>query len=102
MGLGLSASALTEVETFACVESVLLDWIEARILAGARATPSIRYTAQSAFWAPYAGEYQLRRTMLELAGRHLLTADRIGAELETIRKDARAIVGRRHYRADLP
>jgi hypothetical protein len=35
LGLGLQAPTLTEVETFACVEPLLLDWAEAHLLDGA-------------------------------------------------------------------
>jgi hypothetical protein len=94
IGLGLPAPVLTEVETFACVESLLLDWIEARILDGAiNDALEVTIGRKASFWALYAGEYQLRWTLLELAGQLLLTADRIGAELQITRKDARAILG---------
>jgi hypothetical protein len=94
IGLGLPAPVLTEVETFACVESLLLEWIEARILDGTISDAlDVTTRRKASFWALYAGEYQLRWTLLELAGQLLLTADRIAAELQTTRKDARAILG---------
>ena len=35
LGLGLQVPTLTDVETFACVESLLLGWAEAHLLDGA-------------------------------------------------------------------
>ena len=94
IGLGLPAPVLMEVETFACVEFLLLEWIEARILDGASTDAlDVAIRRKASFWALYAGEYQLRWTMLELAGQLLLATDRIGAELQATRKDARAILG---------
>jgi hypothetical protein len=93
LGLGLHAPALTDVETFACVESLLLDWVEARILDGAVTDALAMATRRKAsFWSLYAGEYQLQWTLLELAAQLLLAAERIEAERKIVRKDARAIM----------
>src|SRR5712691_1998396 len=93
LGMGLHVPALTDVETFACVEALLLDWIEAHILDGAAATAlDVATRRKASFWSLHAGEYQLRWTLLELAAQLLLAAGRIEAELRTMRKDARAII----------
>ena len=93
LGLGLQAPTLTDVETFACVESLLLDWAEAHLLDGAisDALDLIR-RRKTSFWSLYTGEYQLRWTLLELAAQLLLTADRVETELKIVRKDAKAMV----------
>jgi hypothetical protein len=93
LGLGLHAPALKEVETVTCVESLLLDWVETRIQDG-DITPALEIATRrkTSFWSLYAGEYQLRWTLLELAAQLLLAADRITAELKTVRRDARAII----------
>ena len=81
------------METFACVESLLLDWVEARILDGAITDAfDVATRRKASFWSLYAGEYQLRWTLLELAAQLLLAADRIEAELKTMRKDAKAMI----------
>ena len=60
LGLGLHAATLTEVETFACVESLLLDWVEAQILDGAITDVLPLITRRkTSFWSLYVGEYQL-------------------------------------------
>ncbi len=93
LGLGLQAPTLTDVETFACVESLLLEWAEARLLDGAmRDALDLITRRKASFWSLYTGEYQLRWTLLELAAQLLLTADRIATELTSVRKDARAMV----------
>jgi hypothetical protein len=93
LGLGLQAPTLTDVETFACVESLLLEWAEAQLLDGALPDALDLITRRkTSFWSLYTGEYQLRWTLLELAAQLLLTADRIATELKSVRKDARAMV----------
>ena len=83
LGLGLHAPALTEVETFACVESLLLDWVEAHILDGdVTAALEVATRRKASFWSLYAGEYQLRWTLLELAAQLLLAADRIDSRTQ--------------------
>jgi hypothetical protein len=68
IGLGLPAPVLTEVETFACVESLLLEWVEARILDGAITDAlAVATRRKASFWALYAGEYQLQWTLLNRA-----------------------------------
>jgi hypothetical protein len=93
LGLGLQAPALTDVETFAGIESLLLDWVEARLLGG-EITDALNTVTQrkASFWSLYAGEYQLRWTLIELAAQLLLAAGCIEAELKTVRKDAKAII----------
>jgi hypothetical protein len=93
LGLGLHAPALTDVETFACVESLLFDWVEARLL-DRNITEALAMTTRrkASFWSLYTGEHQLQWTLLELAAQLLLAAGRIEAELKTVRKDARAIM----------
>lgn len=94
LAFGLPASVLADVETFACVETLLLDWIEAHILNGADLTETLDVITgrKTSFWSLYAGDYQLRWTLLELATHLLLMADRITGELKSGRKDARAII----------
>jgi hypothetical protein len=93
LSLGLSASALIDVETFACIESLLLDWVEARLLDGTLTdTLPLITRRKTSFWSLYAGEYQLRWTLLELAMDLLLAADRIDADLKSVRKDVKALI----------
>jgi hypothetical protein len=91
--LGLQAPTLRDVETFACVESLLLEWAEAHILDGAMSDAlDLIKRRKTSFWPLYTGEYQLRWTLLELAAQLLLRADRTETELKTVQKDAKAIV----------
>lgn len=93
LGLGLQAPTLTDVETFACVESLLLEWAEAQLLDGALPDALDLITRRkTSFWSLYIGEYQLRWTLLELAAQILRAADRIATELKTVRNDATAMV----------
>lgn len=93
LGLGLHAVALTDVETFASIELLLLDWVEAQLLAGAvTAALHVATRRKTTFWSLYVGEYQLRWTLLELASQLLLAADRIAVEHKTVRQDARAMI----------
>jgi hypothetical protein len=93
LGLGLQAPTLTEVETFACGESLLLDWAEAHMLDGAMSKALDMITRRkTSFWSLYTGEYQLRWMLLELAAQLLLTADRIAIELKSVRNDAKAMI----------
>ena len=93
LGWGLQAPTLREVETFACIESLLLDWAEAHLLDGAMndALDLIR-RRKTSFWSLYTGEFQLRWTLLELAAQLLLTAHRVAIELTSVRKDAKAMI----------
>ena len=94
LGLNLQVPTLTEVETFACVEVLLLDRAEAHLLDGAISDALDLITQRkTSFWSLYTGEYQLRWTLLELAAQLLLTANRIETELKTVRKDAKTLVG---------
>ena len=92
-GLRLHAPNVTEVETFACVESLLLDWAAAQLLHGA-VTDALHLATgrKGSFWSLYAGEYQLRWAVLEVAAQLLLAADRIETALKPVRKDARAMI----------
>lgn len=93
LGLALPAPALTHVETFAGVEALLLDWVEARLLDGALTeTLNVVTRRQTSFWSLYAGEYQLRWTLLALAARLLLAANHIEVELKSVRRNARALI----------
>ena len=84
---------LTDVETFACVESSLLDWAEAYLLDSAISDALDLITRRkTSFWSLYTGEYQLRWALLELAAQLLLTANRIETELKTVRKDAKTLI----------
>jgi len=93
IALGLQARDLADIETFSCIESLLLERTEAQILDGAVADAlegAIR--RKSTFWPLYKGEYQLWWTLLEIASQFLLAAGRIESELKTVRKDAQAII----------
>ena len=93
LGWGLQAPTLMEVETFACIESLLLDWAEAHLLDGAMNDALDLITRRkTSFWSLYTGEYQLRWTLLELAAQLLLTANRVAIELKSVRKDAKAMI----------
>jgi hypothetical protein len=99
--LDLHAPHLTEVETFACVESLLLDWAAAQILHGAVTdTLHLATRRKKSFWSLYMAESQLRWAVLELAAQLLLIADRIEAALKTVRNDARAMI--EAYTSGLP
>ena len=77
-----------------CVRgALLLDWAEVHLLDGAvsDALDLIR-RRKTSFWSLYAGEYQLRWTLLELAAQLLLTAARVETELKIVRKDAKAMI----------
>lgn len=91
--LGLEASALSDVETFACIESMLVEWAEARILEGDLSNVFVlARRRKSSFWSLYQLEYQLRWTLLDIAARLLLTAERIETELKSIGKEPIAMI----------
>ena len=93
MSLGLDASQLTDVQTFSCIEAILLNWAEARILAGETAEVlELANHRKSSFWSLREAEYQLRWVLLEIAARLFLAADRIETELKTVHSDAAAII----------
>ena len=79
-------------ETFSGVEAVLLEAAEEWIVAGN--TPAATALAQrrkASFWSLQRGEFQLRWTLLELAGLLLAAADRVEEEMKGARGDARAM-----------
>ena len=93
ISLGLQPENLAEIETFSCIESMLLDSVEVQILAG-QSTEVFELTGKrkASFWSLYEGEFQLRWTLLEIACQLLLTADRIQAEIKISGKDVQSIV----------
>ncbi len=101
MSLELDASQLTDVQTFSCIEAILLNWAEAQILAGETAEVlELANHRKSSFWSLREAEYQLRWALLETATRLLLAADHIETELKTVHSDAAAII--RAYTDGMP
>lgn len=92
-GLNLDAPTLVSVETFPCVESLLLEWVESQILNGNIVDAlEVVTRRKSSFWSLQEGGYRLRWTLLEIAARLFLAAERIEAELKAIRKNANAMI----------
>lgn len=93
IGLGLNAQEMIEVQTFSCIEALLLDWTEAQILEG-KTSDILELVShrKSSFWSLYEAEYQLRWTLLEIATRLLLTADSIEADLKLVNSDIAAMI----------
>ena len=93
MTLELDVAALADVETFACIEPLLLESAESILLEGkldeANALASRR---RSSFWSAREGELQLRWTLLDIAGKLLRVAESIEAQLKTVGKDAADLI----------
>ncbi|MBM4092887.1 MAG: PglZ domain-containing protein, partial [Planctomycetes bacterium] len=93
LGLGLQGEMLAEVETFSCLESILLEAIEAGILAeNYAAALQLAKRRRTSFWALCEPDVQLRWTLLELAASMLLAAERIQEELKTISRDPASLI----------
>lgn len=94
VGLSLETSALSDVETFACIESMLLAWAKTQILAdNLSGVCKLAQHRKTSFWSHYAPEeYQLRWTLFETAAQLLLVANRIETELKAIPKEPIAMI----------
>jgi len=93
-GLDLAAKAITEVETFASIETRLLEHAEEQLLAGAAADGlTLARRRKQSFWATVELTNQLRWSLLETAAQLFLTAARVEAELKATKKEPAALVG---------
>jgi hypothetical protein len=90
--LDLSLAVLTEVETFEGLDERLQETVEGALLE--RATAEVIATAErrtAGFWAAAVPEAMERWALIAAAGRVLITADRVEAELTKTPGDAAAL-----------
>ncbi|GIW89838.1 MAG: hypothetical protein KatS3mg109_0270 [Pirellulaceae bacterium] len=93
--LDLPAELLRDVETFACLEGILLDFAETQALQGQfQSAHDLAAKRRTGFWSLVDGETQLRWTILETASALLLVAQRIREELKAAGRDVAALVQR--------
>ncbi|MDL1971050.1 MAG: PglZ domain-containing protein [Candidatus Desulfofervidaceae bacterium] len=91
--LGIEQSVLTEIETFAGIEEILLAFAETQILEGKTLKViELSEKRKQSFWSRFKEEYKLRWLLLKTAAQLIQEAERIENELKTTKGSLETLV----------